>query len=47
MRCNTDLKKCFVAQNSNWDHKLLIIKSYIEISSVVLELELWAVRYVT
>ena len=33
--------KKFCSLKYNWDHKLLFIESYIEISPVVLELFLW------
>ena len=38
LRYNTDHRKYFCNLKSIWDHKLLIKESYIEISSVVLEL---------
>ena len=37
LKCNTDHRKKFNLK-SNWDHKLLTMESYIEISPVVLEL---------
>ena len=38
LRSNTYRRKMFCNLKSNWDHKLLIIESYIENSPMVVEL---------